>query len=175
MEIARDSLDALAQKLDLSQEVVDFAMDLVAEFLRACQEWNEGNVPDIVKGCAFVATKSLNYESLNRNSNNGSQIAVTKFFIGGDQEQLDELLIWLKQIIGYISLEQEVHQSVKEFINSVGFIISFRDKYNRIWDSLKFKCLVDSHGQSETNANDTLDHIKKMCWMIFIIAKFNVL
>lgn len=175
MEIARDSLEALADKLDLSEDWVTLAMDLTSEFLRSCQEWENHNIDEIVKGCSFIATKWLNYEHSGKNISNGSQIAVTKFFIGSDPEQLDQLLIWLKQIIGYVTIDPEIHQSVKEFINSVGFISSFRDKYNRIWESLKFRTQHNSLKRSESAANDTLEYIKKMGWMIFILAKFNVL
>jgi len=175
MELARESLSALADKLDLSPEWQDIALDVVNEFLRKKEDLNEDIIENIVKWSALIATKSLNNESLNKNSKHGSAIAVTLFFKDIDSEQVNNLLYLLKEIINEISLDPDISQSWKEFISRFGFINSFFDKYSRIWDSLEFKCISDSCGHSDSSPNETLESIRKLGWMIFVLAKFNLL
>lgn len=39
MEYARDSIEKLAEKLNLSNEVTEIAQDIINEFLRKNKEW----------------------------------------------------------------------------------------------------------------------------------------
>jgi hypothetical protein len=175
MEIARQSVSALADKLGMTQEWQNISLDIVSEFIRKNQDWKEDSIPSIATCAALIATKSLNNDSLNKNSSNESKIAVSQFFTHQSSEDVNSMLNWLKLIINEISMDSDVSHSCKEFISTFGFINSFYDKYTSIWDSLGFKFVGETRSQNQFSAEKTLENIKKLGWMIFIYAKFNVL
>lgn len=87
---------------------------------------------------------------------------------------MDDFLTCLKDIINELPLDTDVVQSCKDFIANFGFIFSFFDKYCRIWESLKFKWVNDNCGRTDALKKETLDTLKKLGWMVFIVARLNI-
>ena len=88
---------------------------------------------------------------------------------------MDDFLNWLKEMISDISLDIKTIGDWKEFIRNFGFIFSFYDKYIRIWNSLNFKWISENINKSDLNEAQTLERIKKIGWLIFILARINIL
>jgi hypothetical protein len=103
------------------------------------------------------------------------RIKVTDFLNGGSSSKMNHFLFWLKEMMNDIEIKSGIMEFLNTFISSFGFIYSFYDKYNRIWDSLKFTWVSESVGGSDLLKKQALTTLKKLGWMIFIIAKLTIL
>lgn len=104
-----------------------------------------------------------------------SKVKVTDFLREGSSTRMNHFLFWLKEMMNDIEIDGSIMEFLSTFMSNFGFIYSFYDKYNRIWDSLKFTWVSESVGGSDQLKKQALTTLKKLGWMIFIIAKLTIL